>query len=62
MPAQDAPVTIPARIRTILAARGLSLSDVARGSRTLYPNDSRFHLPPNLYHALDHRGFSPSIH
>jgi hypothetical protein len=28
----------------------------------LFHDDSRFHVPPNLYHALDHRSFSPSIH
>jgi hypothetical protein len=45
----------------ILASRGLSLSDVARASRTQFPDDSHFHVPPNLYHALDQRGFSPSL-
>jgi hypothetical protein len=54
----------PASIRTraILAARGLTLSEVARRSRSLFPNDNRFHIPPNLYHTLQHRGFSPSVH
>lgn len=53
--------SIATRTRTILTSRGLSLSDVARASRTLFHDDSRFHVPPNLYHALDQRGFSPSI-
>jgi transcriptional regulator with XRE-family HTH domain len=62
MPSHDTASSIASRIRSILAVRGLSLSDVARASRTLFRGDPRFHVPPNLYHALDHRGFSPSIH
>lgn len=27
----------------------------------MYPDDPRFHVPPNLYHTLQHKGFSPSI-
>ena len=27
----------------------------------MYPKDPRFHVPPNLYHTLEQRGFSPSI-
>jgi transcriptional regulator with XRE-family HTH domain len=61
MPSQDVGLSIASRTRTILAARGLSLSDVARTSRTLFRDDPRFYVPPNLYHALDHRSFSPSI-
>jgi len=38
------------------------LSEVARNSRVLFPANAHFHIPPNLYHILDHRGFSPSIH
>ena len=57
---QDPPVSM--RTRAILAARGLTLSEVARRSRSLFPDDSRFHVPPNLYHTLQHRGFSPSVH
>ncbi len=53
------PVSI--RTRAILAARGLTVSEVARRSRSLFPDDNRFHIPPNLYHTLQHRGFSPSI-
>ena len=62
MPSHDTASSIASRTRSILAVRGLSLSDVARDSRTLFRGDPRFHVPPNLYHALDHRGFSPSIH
>ncbi len=45
----------------MLAAAGLSISDVARASRTLFRDDARFHIPPNLFHAIEQRGFSPSI-
>jgi len=62
MASHDTASSIASRTRSILAVRGLSLSDVARDSRTLFRGDSRFRVPPNLYHALDHRGFSPSIH
>jgi hypothetical protein len=61
MPLQDVAPSIALRAKSILAARGLSLSDVARSSRVLFRSDVRFHIPPNLYHAVDHRGFSPSI-
>lgn len=61
MPYDDPAQSIAWRTRSILAVRGLSLSDVARASRTLFPEDVRFHIPPNLYHALERRGFSPSI-
>ena len=50
------------KIRSILAHRGLSLAEVARRSRELFPDDHRFHIPPNLYHILRRRGFSPGIH
>jgi hypothetical protein len=56
---QGPPVSL--RTRAILAARGLTLSEVARRSRSLFPDDNRFHIPPNLYHTLQHRGFSPSV-
>jgi transcriptional regulator with XRE-family HTH domain len=61
MPSEDAAPSIASRTRSILAGRGLSLSDVARASRSLFREDVRFHIPPNLYHVLDSRGFSPSI-
>ena len=61
MPFESAAKSIAVRTRSILATRGLSLSDVARASRTLFREDVRFHVPPNLYHALERRGFSPSI-
>lgn len=62
MPSQDTARSIASRTRAILASRGLTLSEVVRASRTQFPGDSRFHIPPNLYHALDQRRFSPSVH
>lgn len=53
--------SVAIRARNILSARGLTLSEIARRSREMYPDDPRFHLPPNLYHTLQHKGFSPSI-
>ncbi|HXM94869.1 MAG TPA: hypothetical protein VOA64_11590 [Candidatus Dormibacteraeota bacterium] len=50
------------RIRRILAARGLSLAQVAHASRTRFPGDRRHHIPHNLYHNMRHAAFSPSIH
>jgi hypothetical protein len=54
--------SLPSRIRSILDARGLALAEAARRSRSLFREDHRFHVPPNLYHLLEHRDFSPSIH
>ena len=53
---------LPGRIRAVLAARGLSLAEVARRSRSLFSGDRRFHIPPNLYHVLERRAFHPSVH
>lgn len=53
------PVAI--RTRNILATRGLTLSEVARRSRAMYPNDPRFHVPPNLYHTVQYRGLAPAF-
>jgi transcriptional regulator with XRE-family HTH domain len=49
-------------IRQILAARGYSLAEIARLSRTRFPRDPRHHIPHNLYHNMRRGGFSPSIH
>src|SRR5271155_5670036 len=53
--------SVAIRTRNILSARALTLSEIARRSREMYPDDSRFHVPPNLYHTLQYKGFSPSI-
>lgn len=62
MSSPDLISSVALRTQAILSSRGLSLSEVARGSRTLFQENTRFHIPPNLYHMLEHRGFSPSIH
>lgn len=61
MPSNASNPAVAIRTRTILAARRLTLSEVARASRRLFPDDARFHIPPNLYYTLGYRGFSPSI-
>lgn len=61
MPQNKSNPSVGPRTRMILAARGLTISEAARHSRRLFPHDPRFHIPPNLYHTLLHRGFSPSI-
>jgi hypothetical protein len=48
-------------IRTILAARGLSLAEVSRRSRTGFAGNPVFRIPPNFYDALSHVSFSPSL-
>lgn len=60
LPTEASP-SVAIRTRNILSARGLTLSEVARRSREMHPDDTRFHVPPNLYHTLQHKGFSPSI-
>ena len=58
----EANPTVAVRTRRILSTRGLTLSEVARRSRSMHPGDVRFHVPPNLYHSLQQTSFSPSIH
>jgi hypothetical protein len=40
----------------------MTLADVARRSHKEFPDDKRFHIPPNLYHLTLRTGFSPGIH
>jgi hypothetical protein len=61
MPPHSNARSIAARTRRIFAAAGLPISEVARASRHLFRDDTRFHIPPNLFHAIEQRGFSPSI-
>jgi len=49
-------------IRSILSSRGLTLAEVERRSGQVFRDDRRFHIPPNLYHVLEAKRFSPSIH
>jgi hypothetical protein len=54
--------TLPDRIRSILAVRGLSLAEVSRSSRSLDLGNRLHHIPHNFYSALRNRLFSPSIY
>jgi transcriptional regulator with XRE-family HTH domain len=49
------------RVRSIFAARGLSLADVSRASRLLVPGDRLGYIPHNFYSALRAGRFSPSL-
>lgn len=53
---------LPNRIRSILATRGLQLAELVRRSRFSFPEDRRFHIPPNLFHLLQRKAFRPSIY
>src|SRR5271168_4539599 len=55
-------VALPNRIRSILSARGLSLAEVSRSSRSLALSNPLHHIPHNFYSALRNRLFSPSIY
>jgi len=51
-----------ARVRAVLASRGLSLHQVATASARLYGVNSPFHIPHTLYHALARSEvFGPSL-
>jgi hypothetical protein len=52
----------PDAVRTILAARGLSLAEISRRSRLRFSGNPLFRIPPNFYDALRHTSFSPSFH
>lgn len=48
--------------RSILAARALSLAEISRQSRSRFPRNPLFRIPPNFYDALRRVSFSPSLH
>lgn len=50
------------KIRSLLAARGLSLADISRKSRPGPLDSPLHHIPHNLYHAIRRRQFTPSIY
>jgi hypothetical protein len=60
-PREERPA-LPDRIRSILAARGLSLAEVSRSSRMLGAGNPLHHIPHNFYSAFRNREFSPSIY
>jgi transcriptional regulator with XRE-family HTH domain len=53
---------LPDRIRSILAARSLTLAEVSRSSQSLATGNPLHHIPHNFYSALRNRRFSPSIY
>ena len=50
------------RVRSILALRGLTLSQTCQRSEALYGRSSRYFVPHNFYYDLRAGSFSPSIH
>lgn len=50
------------KIRSLLAARGLSLAQVSRKSRSGRPYGPLHHIPHNLYDSIRKRRFTPSIY
>jgi hypothetical protein len=58
----DSSRDLRSRVQRILAARGLTLSEISLASRTCFGGDPRFFIPHNLYHSLGVVGFSPSIY
>jgi hypothetical protein len=56
------PSSLPDKIRSVLATRGLSLAQVSRASRSLAKGNGRHHVPHNFYSALRKPQFSPSLY
>ena len=50
------------RVRSILALRGLTLSQTCQRSEALYGRSSPYFVPHNFYYDLRAGSFSPSIH
>ena len=50
------------RVRSILALRGLTLSQTGQRSEALYGRSSPYFVPHNFYYDLRAGSFSPSIH
>ena len=50
------------RVRSILAVKGLTLSETCRRSEGLYGHTSAYFVPHNFYYDLREGSFSPSIH
>lgn len=55
-------LSLPDRIRAILASHGLSLADISRASRSRFSGIPLHHIPHNFYDAIRKRGFSPSLY
>jgi len=57
----DPPSVLAQKIRRLLEARGLSLADVSRSSKSAPSHRHFSHIPHNLYDAIRKRRFSPSL-
>jgi len=55
-------VELRKEVREILASCGLSLTQLSRQSRALFPSDQRYHLSHSFYHRLRVPGFTPSVY
>ncbi len=65
MPRDNKPAhsaTLPGRVRTILATKGLTLRQASRKAEMLYGKSTPFFLPHNLYYDLGADTFTPSLH
>jgi hypothetical protein len=56
------PANVANRVRRVLAARNLTISQISKASRIRFPDDRRFFIPHNFYHDLGLGRFSPSMH
>jgi hypothetical protein len=61
MPTPPSPA-LADRVRSILAARRLSLAEVSRLSGSQFDGKRAFRIPANFYDALRRASFSPSLH
>src|ERR1700754_3077319 len=61
MPTPPSPALVD-RVRSILAARRLSLAEVSRLSASQFSGKRGFRISANFYDALRHASFSPSLH
>ena len=50
------------KLREILRTRNMSLLQVSKESRRLFPGQSLYHIPHNLYYDLRDEGFTPNIY
>jgi len=50
------------KLREILRRRNMSLLQVSKESRRLFPGQSLYHIPHNLYFDLRDEGFTPNIY
>ena len=61
-PSRSSALILVSKIQSLLVARGLSLAEVSRKSRSGSPDSRLGHIPHNLYDAIRSRQFSPSVY